>query len=208
MLAFVDDPLTIDGLTRAAIRGLVVRIVWTKTFAGEEHIGVLAVVLGEQKLPLGIRRPGLTRFLAVLLENRNGAQRRCMVIRRKCAGAFTDEEDHGVAFLDVGGELFKERCGTLAEMLLVADFKLLASQHPRDFAATGFQLAADGGDENPKFSRCWHRSAFAKVSVRAQPGAKQVQLRVAYGIQTRSRKSLLRRRASPYFARRGPGYAI
>ncbi|MGA3309110.1 MAG: hypothetical protein ABSD08_10900 [Xanthobacteraceae bacterium] len=154
VLAFVLDPLAIRGLT--TVRSLAARVVRFEAVAGEKHIGGLAMVPGEQKFPLRVRRACLSRFPAVLLINGNNAERRCVVIRRKCAGTVADEQDHGVALLDVIGELFEQGRGTLAEMLLVADFQLFASQHPRDLAAIGFQLAADGGDEQPKFSVCSH----------------------------------------------------
>ena len=47
--------------------------------------------------------------------------------------AAVDEQDHGIAFPDVGGELFAERGRTLTKILMVADFKFFASQHPCDF---------------------------------------------------------------------------
>jgi hypothetical protein len=63
---------------------------------------------------------------------------------------------HGVAFFYVGCELLKERGGALAEMLLLANFKLLAAQDPRNFGAIGFQLATDGRNEQPKLARRRH----------------------------------------------------
>ena len=65
----------------------------------------------EQELPLGIGGAAPARVPAILIVNGNGAERRRVLVGRKCAGARADQEDHGVAVLDVRGELFKRGAG-------------------------------------------------------------------------------------------------
>jgi hypothetical protein len=168
-------PLAIRRLASLEVGILWIWLVRLEARIAEKDVGLLAVMLGEKELPLGVGGVRLTRGRTVGLEKRDPPQRRSVFLRGKPATALTDQENDGIALLDVGPKLFEKRRGTLAEILLVPHLQFLAPQDPGDLHPVRAQLPRDRREEDAIGGRSAHRAdlsrgaSFSNGSVWALP---------------------------------------